>query len=151
NSGRMEIFAGQRIRRGSRFAALAFSLIALMIVFHRIDLHSLWNTLCHVRLRWFVAAHLLFGVVSLLAARRWHLMLGLNNSVVHSGATLRLELQGHFFNTLLFGPAGGDFAKTFFYSRWFGYRAPDILPTCFLDRVTGGIGFLIMVSLTPML
>lgn len=147
----MDLTAGQRIRWGSRLAALAFSVIALALVFHRLDLHSLWQTLLQVRLRWFVGANLLFGLVSLLAARRWHLMLRLNNSLVHSGATLRLELQGHFFNTLLFGPAGGDFAKTFFYSRWFGYPPAEILPTCVLDRLTGGVGFLIMASLTPLL
>src|SRR5262245_14157818 len=101
--------AGQRIRLGTRLVALAFSVTTLTIVLYRLDLRSLWETLRHVRIGWFVAANLLFGIVSLLAARRWHLMLRLNNSLVHSGATLRLELQGHFFNTLLFGVAGGDF------------------------------------------
>ncbi len=147
----MDVTAGQQIRWGSRLAALACSLIALALVLHRLDLQALWQTLIHVRVRWFVAANLLFGLVSVLAARRWHLMLRLNDSLVHSGATLRLELQGHFFNTLLFGPAGGDFAKTYFYSRWFGYAPAEILPTCVLDRLTGGVGFLIMASLTPVL
>src|SRR5262249_11575709 len=150
NWHRMEISAGQRIRRGSRLAALAFSIIALSTVLHRLDLPSLWLTLRHARIPWFIAANLLFGFASLVAARRWHLMLRLNDSLVHSGATLRLELQGHFFNTLLFGVAGGDFVKAFFYSRWFGYKAAEILPTCVLDRLTGGVGFLTMVSLTPL-
>jgi rSAM/selenodomain-associated transferase 2 len=147
----MEIAAGHRIRWGSRLAALAVSAVALTLVFRRLDLPSLWQTLWQVRVHWFVAANLLFGLVSVLAARRWHLMLRLNDSLVHSGATLRLELQGHFFNTFLFGPAGGDFVKTFLYSRWFGYSPAEILPTCVLDRLTGGVGFLILAALTPAL
>src|SRR5262245_38088657 len=123
----MGLITGHRVRRWSRLVALAFSLILLAFVFHRLDLQALGRTLRHVRIEWFIAANLLFGVVSLLAARRWYLMLRLNNSVVHSGTTLRLELQGHFFNTLLFGPAGGDFVKAFLYSRWFGYTTAEIL------------------------
>ncbi|MEW6161399.1 MAG: TIGR04283 family arsenosugar biosynthesis glycosyltransferase, partial [Verrucomicrobiota bacterium] len=59
------------------------------------------------------------------------------------GATLRLVYMGHFFNTLLFGPAAGDVAKAAAYARWFRFSTAQILATCFLDRIFGGAGHLL--------
>ena len=90
-----------------RIAAVAVSALALAIIFKRLDLPSLYRALKGARLGWLVATNALFALVLLFASMRWHLMLRLNKSSVHSGATLRMTFIGHFFSTLLFGPAGG--------------------------------------------
>jgi rSAM/selenodomain-associated transferase 2 len=138
-------------RSWGRLTAIALSMVMLAVVLRRLDPHALWETLRHARIGWFLGANLAFVTTFCVAAARWHLMLRINRSAVHFGATLRLVMIGHFFNTLLFGPAGGDFAKAGLYSRWFGFGVAPILSTCALDRLAGGVGFLLFALLAPLL
>jgi rSAM/selenodomain-associated transferase 2 len=85
----------------------------------------------------------------LFAAARWHIVLRLSRCNVHGGATIRTVLIGHLFNTILFGPTGGDIAKAAWYARWYGFPVPSILATCMLDRSIGGAGFLFFAVLAP--
>ena len=133
----------------SRLGCLLLSLLVLAWVLRKVELHRLAETLVHARPDWLLLAATLFGLGLGLAAARWHLVLRLSGCQVHGGATLRTVLVGHLFNTVLFGPAGGDLAKAASYARWFGFPASSILATCVLDRLLGGIGFLIFASCTP--
>ena len=137
------------LRSWGRMGCLVISLFGLWLVLRHLELAVLAETLLHVKVWWFAAAFLLFGFASLLVAVRWHIVLRSNRSTVHAGATFRMVIIGHFLNTLLLGPTGGDVAKSIIYSRWYGYSAPGILTTCFLDRLLGGAGFLAFAALTP--
>jgi hypothetical protein len=89
----------------------------------------------------------MFGLAVVFATARWDLMLRLGHCAVHPVATLRAVLIGHFFNTLLFGPAGGDVAKSMLYSRWYGHAATEVMATCALDRLLGGGGLIVFIVL----
>src|SRR6266498_3924831 len=91
-----------------RLACVLVSCFAFWLVFRRLSIDSLAPPLLRLKLRWFLAAVLLFVTALGLAAVRWHLLLRLTGLAVHAGATSRTVLIGHFFNTLLFGPTGGD-------------------------------------------
>jgi hypothetical protein len=133
-----------------RLACVVVSGIALWLVFRRVSIGSLATPLLRLKVGWFLAAVLLFVTALVLAAVRWHLMLRLTGLAVHAGATSRTVLIGHFFNTLLFGPTGGDFAKSALYSRWYGRPFADVLASSFLDRLLGlgGLVFFICLALS---
>jgi hypothetical protein len=98
-----------------------------------------------MRIEWFIGAVILYGLMFLPAALRWHLALRMNDSVVDAGATIRFSIIGHFFYLLLFGGAGGDTAKAAVYSRRYGLPLPKILAAVSLDRLMGS-GALVVVS-----
>jgi hypothetical protein len=123
-------------------ACLVFSGVALWVVYNAIDPAALKKAFLNLRPGWFLGSLGLFGLCCLLAARRWHKLLKMNGCDTHPGATFRAVLIGHFFNTLLFGPAGGDIAKSAMYGRWYRYPTSEILAASFLDRLLGGGGAL---------
>jgi rSAM/selenodomain-associated transferase 2 len=136
-------------RLARQVGPLAVSLLALGLILRRIDLFSLGPVLARAKLGWIIVAGISFGVAFLFAAARWHLVLRLNGCQVHATATGKTVLVGHLFNTILFGPAGGDIAKSALYCGWFGFATPTILGTCAVDRFLGGVGFFIFVGCTP--
>lgn len=132
-----------------RIACVGVSLLGLGVVFSRIDLESLRRAFSHARLSWIVASWGMFGIALLLAAARWHLVLRLSQCQVHGLATSRTVIIGHLFNTLFFGPTGGDIGKSAFYAGKYGFAASPVLATCALDRFLGGVGFFVFVAFTP--
>jgi rSAM/selenodomain-associated transferase 2 len=145
----MDLRTGLNFRITSRIACAGISVLALWLIFRRVDSAALLDALWRLKFFWFAAALLLFGLATLFVAIRWHIVLRLTRNVVHAGATFRIVVIGQMFNTLFFGPAGGDVAKAALYSRWSGYSTPSILATCFLDRLLGGAGFLPIAMLAP--
>ncbi len=144
----MKGFPGIRISGWGRLLAVAVSLAGLWWISRKIDLTALGLVLGMARLKWFAAGFLLFGVCSGFATWRWHLLLRSGGLAVHSAATFRLLIIGHFFNALLFGPAGGDFAKTALYARWHRFPFPDVLAISFFDRTLGGAGNVVFLLLS---
>jgi rSAM/selenodomain-associated transferase 2 len=133
----------------SRLACIGISFVALAWIFRRIELVSLVHVLARVKVFWLAAAWAIFGIGFLLAAARWHVVLRLSGCQVHGAATVRTVLIGHLFNTILFGPTGGDIAKAALYARWYSFASSIILATCVLDRFIGGVGFFILAGFTP--
>ncbi len=132
---------------GKRVLAVVITVVALVLVFRRIDLAALARELRAARLDAVLAAIATYGLGCSLAAWRWHLMLGLSNAAVTPAATWCGFMQGHFFNLLFFGPAGGDVAKTAVYSRWHRLQFLQVLPSCPLDRLLGLAGLLAIGAL----
>jgi hypothetical protein len=128
-----------------RLVCLAVTAAALFLVFRKIPARTLMETIRGMRVEWFVGAVVLYGIMFLPAALRWHLALRMNDSVVHAPATVRFSIIGHFFYLLLFGGAGGDTAKAAVYARRYGLPLPKILAAVSLDRLMGS-GALIVVS-----
>ena len=128
-----------------RLACVVVSCIALWLVFRRVSIGALATPLLRLKFGWFLAAILLLVTALVLAAVRWHLMLRLTGLAVHAGATNRTVLIGHFFNTLLFGPTGGDLAKSALYSRWYRRPFADTLASSFLDRLLGLGGLVLFI------
>lgn len=120
---------------------------ALFLVFRKIPLASLLDTLRGMRVPWFIAATLVYGLMFLPAARRWHLALHVNDSVVDTPATVRFSIIGHFFYLVLFGGAGGDAAKAAVYARRYHLPTPKILASVSLDRLMGSGALIVVASI----
>ena len=98
-----------------------------------------------MRVGWFLGAVLLYGLMFVPGAWRWHLALRVNDSVVNSSATVRFSIIGHFFYLVLFGGAGGDTAKATVYARRYRLPTAKILAAVSLDRLMGS-GALVVVA-----
>ena len=120
-----------------RLGCLCLSAIVLWLIFERIHLSILVRTLGALHPGWFLAAVLLYGMLFIPAAARWHLVLKLAGAAMGPMVTLRYTLIGHFFYTILFGPIGGDSAKVALYSRRFRIPFARMLATAPLDRLFG--------------
>jgi uncharacterized membrane protein YbhN (UPF0104 family) len=110
---------------------------ALLFVFRRVDLKELGHTLRDAHIGWLIASIVSYGIVFPPSAWRWHLMLRLTGNAVHFGATSAMTLIGHFFYTVFFGVAGGDFAKSALYAKWYQLPLSEILAAAPLDRLLG--------------
>jgi uncharacterized membrane protein YbhN (UPF0104 family) len=130
-----------------RLVCLAITVAALFLVFRRIPARTLLETIRGMRVQWFIAAVILYGLMFLPAALRWHLALRMNDSVVDAGATVRFSIIGHFFYLLLFGGAGGDAAKAAVYARRYGLPLPRTLASVSLDRLMGSGALIVIAAL----
>lgn len=136
--------SSRRWRWPARGLALAGSLVAVVLVFRRLDVAALTTTLRTLHWGWYLGAQAIFGLGLLGSAIRWHLMLRLNHeAVVHGAASVRMVFISQFFNVLLGGPGGGDLPKTAVYARWFGVPASDVLAASVLDRLSASLGGLV--------
>jgi uncharacterized membrane protein YbhN (UPF0104 family) len=124
----------------SRLFCLVISLGLLGIVLQRVDLPTLKVTLLRTQPLWWLAAILAFGLACFLGTLRWDIMLKLKGVHVPLLACWRATLAGHFLNTLLLGPAGGDVAKSLLFGRWHQQPTTDILAASWLDRLAAGMG-----------
>src|SRR5580704_4477583 len=115
----MDVSSRKKFPPWLRLGSVVVAIIAVFYVFSRINLTELAHALRSARPGWLLAAVAIYGLIFLPAAWRWHLMLRLSGCAVHSGATARMTLIGHFFYTVFFGVAGGDLAKSALYARWY--------------------------------
>ena len=120
-----------------RLGCLCLSAIALWLILKRIHFSIVARTLGGLRPGWFAAAVLLYGMLFIPAAARWHLVLKPAGAAIRPMVTLRYTLIGHFFYTILFGPIGGDSAKVALYARRFRIPFARMLATAPLDRLFG--------------
>jgi glycosyltransferase 2 family protein len=121
----------------ARTACLLVAIVTMFFVVRRIHAPVLAETVRTVKPAWFLVAVMVYGLLFLPAAWRWHLALRLTGNAVSFGTSLRLSLIGHFFYTILFGAAGGDAAKSVLYSRRYDQPLPEIFAASSLDRLLG--------------
>ena len=142
---------GKRSLMFGRILCAALTVAALWVVFHRLNLEELKQTLRTMRWGPFLAALVLFGLVFLPAAGRWRLVLRLMGRAVHFSVIVRVSLIGHFFYTVMFGVIGGDSAKSALYARWNRLPLPEVLAAAPLDRLLGFAGLLVFASVAVVL
>jgi hypothetical protein len=130
-----------------KWLCVLVTVVALFLVLRRIPAATLLETIGHMRVGWFIAAVLLYGIMFLPAAWRWHLALRMNDCVVDKSATVRFTIIGHFFYLLLFGGAGGDAAKATVYGRSYGLPVSKTLASVSLDRLMGSGALLVVAAI----
>jgi uncharacterized membrane protein YbhN (UPF0104 family) len=130
-----------------KWLCVAITIVALYFVFRRIPVSTLVNTIRSMHVGWFLAAVLLYGIMFLPAAWRWHLALRINDCVVNRSATVRFSIIGHFFYLMLFGGAGGDAAKATVYGRRYALPIPKTLTSVSLDRLMGSGALLVIAAI----
>lgn len=106
----------------------------LLLILLRLDFRQLWIALSQARGGWILVGAAAFGCSVLIGGIRWRIALIASEVVMPSTILFRAVLTGHFFNMILFGPAGGDVAKSTLYSRWYAYPMYRLLAASVVDR-----------------
>jgi glycosyltransferase 2 family protein len=130
-----------------RVAGAIVAVSAIGFLLHRLHPGALVEALRATRPGWVAVAVLVYGLLFLPAAWRWHLALRLSKNDVNFCLTTRISLIGHFFYTIFFGAAGGDVAKSMLYSRWEQKPLPEILVAASLDRLLGLGGLIVFAAI----
>ncbi len=120
----------------------------LALILSRLDLGSLGGALKGVSLAGFGLAALMFGAALLCTGLRWRIGLRLAGVPLSLAANLRAVSCGHTFNMVLFGPAGGDVAKSAAYSRWYGLSIHELLVSAIMDRSMAALASMLFAALT---
>jgi uncharacterized membrane protein YbhN (UPF0104 family) len=108
---------------------------------------KMWDALLHAKLAWLLAGVGSYGIVELLAAVRWYLLLrvqGVNLAPWRVGALLML---GIFFNTFMPGATGGDVLKTYFLFKTLPNKKAEGLLAVLMDRLIGLTGLIVISSI----
>ncbi len=134
--------AGRAIR--GRLVGLLVSSLLLVVFVRKADPSLLLSSLKRASIPWLLVSFSAFGLTTLGMSARWHLMAREAEVVVHARASWAVCTIGHFFNTLLFGPMGGDTAKTAIYHRYFQLPFVRIATACVFDRFLGLVSSILM-------
>lgn len=130
----------KRIRKAvSMLLRLALGVALIACIFRRMDLPDFHAVLlaCLGRWPWLAAGAGLAGVVLLMGAVRWKIILAARGLDYPWNHLLRVYLIGQFFNSFMLGVAGGDLVRAFYVGRATGCRKTEALATVLVDRVSG--------------
>jgi uncharacterized membrane protein YbhN (UPF0104 family) len=131
-------------------AAISLSISGglLTILFSRLNIDVLRQTLSNLNISVMWAGVLMFGLFILLGSLRWRIALQASVLQVPFPTLLRASLVGHLFNMAFLGPVGGDLAKTAAYARWHDYGLPELLATAVADRSFAALGSVLLILFT---
>src|SRR5437762_420078 len=75
---------------------------------------QMWNSVQNARFGWIFAGILAYGVVEIIAAVRWQILLRVQGVNIGSIRICALFMIGIFFNQFMPGGTGGDVVKIFY-------------------------------------
>lgn len=104
---------------------------------------GLFSLLEQVNLIWFIPAFVSLGLIVVLAALRWWLLLGGQGITIRYKDVFRLAYLGYFFNNFMLGSLGGDLAKAILVSHQTKRTTKPIFSIIF-DRF---IGFIVLATI----
>lgn len=87
-----------------------------------------------------------FGLVFLVGALRWNILMRARGIEARYPQTLRLTMAGQFFNLCMPGSTGGDVMKAYYVSKSTHQRA-DAVVSVAVDRVCGLVGLILVVCI----
>ena len=111
------------------FISILLSAAFLGIVFTKVPLRTVAVELQTANLFWFGTAIAVLATTITLSAIRWYLVLRTQRFHLSLAQAIRATWYGHFFNTLLLGPAAGDIFKSTLFSKEQNLPLVQILST----------------------
>ncbi|MBN1441441.1 MAG: flippase-like domain-containing protein [Planctomycetes bacterium] len=129
--------------------AVAVALLAYLLLEQKIPLGDLGALGSHWP--WFLAAQGLYGLILLLAAWRWRILLRTQDLECSLGEAWKLTLIGHFFNQFMLGSTGGDLVKAYYIATNHPERKAPAILTVFLDRAVGLVVLLSVAAVAALL
>jgi len=106
---------------------------------------QMWEALSHAKPAWLLAGFAFYGVVELLAAGRWYILLRVQGIKLAAWRVGALLMLGIFFNMFMPGGTGGDVLKIFFLLKEIPKKKAEGLLAVLMDRLIGLMA-LIMIS-----
>ena len=133
--------------RGLFSFAIAFYLIRLVIKSNKVDLPAAF---AQVEVGWFIVAVACFGLVQLVAAYRWGVLLRTMQIELAYPVLVRLTMIGQFFNLAVPGGIGGDLLKMVYARREAPKKTTEAVTSILLDRVFGLLGLLLIALIATL-
>jgi uncharacterized protein (TIRG00374 family) len=126
---------------------VGLTLAALYYVFHDPAKRAeMWKVLRAADRGWLLAGFASYGVVELIAAVRWRLLLNVQGIVLSWTRLNALLLIGVFFNYFVPGGTGGDVVKIYYLLKETpGHRGPALL-SVLVDRLAGVISLCLLAG-----
>lgn len=123
---------------------LVVSSLALVFVFNKIDLPSLWALLkkCHVLL--LILAGIFFILSKVISAFRLNYFFRSVDISLHEVANLKLYWLGMFYNLFLPGGIGGDGYKVFYLKKRQNYPVKKSILATVFDRLSGLLALILL-------
>jgi len=118
-------------------------------VFHDHDQRvRMWKALMRANPVWLLAGFLSYGVVEILAALRWYVLMRVQGIKLPMWRVGALFMLGIFFNTFMPGATGGDVLKVFFLFKEFPdkKKKEGALLAVLMDRLIGLMGLIVISS-----
>ncbi|MBI4697734.1 MAG: flippase-like domain-containing protein [Nitrospirae bacterium] len=125
---------------------LTVSSILLYFFISRVNVHSILETLSHLKIPLFILGFLVYLLTVFISTKRWSLFLPQGIKYTH---LLSLYFVGSFFNTFLPGIVGGDAVKTYYLYKHTG-RGGLSFVSVFMDRYMGLIA-MTLISLVALI
>lgn len=129
---------------------IAVSAAIYVYIFNKVDVRHLWEVLREAKLRYFIAAVVLYLLIQALSAYRWYLLLGPPGIEAKYGKILALYFVGMYFNFFLPTAIGGDVIKVYYIHK----RTRSLsmaTASVFLDRDLGMAALLLIALVTSAL
>ncbi len=121
------------------FWRLAILLLAFWLL--KITLQSsgsdIFADLARANKQFLLVAFLAYGLIQMLAAWRWGLLMGVQKMHLPFFQAFKLTMVGNFFSMIIPGAVSGDLLKIAYAGQYFSGRKTEILLTIMLDRILG--------------
>ena len=92
-----------------------------------------------------------YGIVNLIAAWRWKILLHVQGIDISLTTALRLTLIGVFFSNIIPGSVSGDLIKSAFIAGYTESRKAEAILTIVVDRIVGLMGLFVVAMLSSAL
>jgi uncharacterized protein (TIRG00374 family) len=120
---------------------VSVGLIAYLLL--QSDLDVIRDLLKEIDLIWFVVSLGILGVIFLLRAYKWSVLLKVQSISVPFCKLLSMTYVGAFFNMFLLGSTGGDIVRAYDISKY-SKRSIESISTIFIDRITGVLALVLL-------
>ncbi len=119
----------------------------LIWIFHdKTKRDQMWNSVKNASIAWLVAGIAAYGLVELLAAARWQILLRVQGVHVSSFRLCGLLMIGIFFNQFMPGGTGGDVVKIYYLLKETPGKKPQAVLAALIDRLIGLVGLIFVAS-----
>jgi glycosyltransferase 2 family protein len=123
---------------------LIVSGLALVFVFNKIDLNSLWDLLKHCRVMLLILAAIFFILSKILSAYRLNFFFRSVDIALPDLVNLKLYWLGMFYNLFLPGGIGGDGYKVYLLHRKLNSPVKKSILAAIFDRLSGMLALLLL-------
>ena len=108
--------------------------------------YSVHNLKTHQQLMWIIAGIVCYGVVEILAAVRWQVLLRVQGVRIGTWRLSALLMIGIFFNQFMPGGTGGDVVKIYYLLKETPGKRAQALLAALIDRIIGLLGLIIVAG-----
>jgi uncharacterized protein (TIRG00374 family) len=140
-----------------RLLSLLWRLAVLLLAFWllKITLKSsgadIFADLASANKSFLLIAFLAYGLIQMLAAWRWRLLMDVQQMHLPFFQAFKLTMAGNFFSMIIPGAVSGDLLKIGYAGQYFTGRKTEILLTIMLDRILGLFAMFFAATLATLL